>query len=76
MANKMGRPQKLQDMRISTHLHITGRNIEAMTEYVNERKKECRDYSRSDFANEAFERYLAELDAPANIREGDGENQD
>jgi hypothetical protein len=58
---QMGRPKKLKDRRATVTFYITGSLLDTVDEYVDGRKAENRDYSRSDFANEAFQRYLREL---------------
>lgn len=57
----MGRPKKLKEDRKIFSIYLNKSTLEAMDEYVHQRKGEDPGYSRSDFMNEAAEHYLAAL---------------
>ena len=58
---KMGRPRKLTDRRVSVMVYFSGDTLEVLDDYIYKRKAENKDYSRSDFVNEAVSKYLNEL---------------
>ena len=56
-----GRPLKGKDRRVSVAVYVTGSTLDAIEEYVAERQQTERTYSRSDFVNEALEKYMRGL---------------
>lgn len=54
----MGRPKKLTEERKTFTIYLGDSNRKAMDEYVYQRQRETKGYSRSDFLNEAVEYYL------------------
>ena len=57
----MGRQRKLKEKRIRIGSYFDESTVEAMDEYVFKQKKERREYSRSDFVNEAVVNELKRL---------------
>ncbi|MDR3349479.1 MAG: hypothetical protein LBO03_07750 [Acidaminococcales bacterium] len=57
----LGRPKKSKDRRIGINCYIAGSLLDAMDEYVAERQRKNKGYSRSDFFNEALEKHMRDL---------------
>jgi hypothetical protein len=61
--SQMGRPKKSRERRIGVNSYIAGGILDMTDDYVAERQKTSRGYSRSDFINEALAQRLKDLGA-------------
>jgi cobalamin-dependent methionine synthase I len=58
---KLGRPTKGKGRRIELSVYVSNSTIDTVEAYVAERQQTERNYSRSDFFNEAAEKHLQAL---------------
>ena len=58
----LGRPLKGKDRRLQIGVYVAGSTLDIVDNYINKQQETVkRQYSRSDFVNEALELYLGEL---------------
>lgn len=67
----LGRPRKGKDRRLQIGVYLPGSLVDIIDEYAENRQAELgKQYSRSDFINEAVEKHMRELGI------WDGEDED
>jgi hypothetical protein len=59
--SQMGRPKKSKDRRIQMSFYIPTGVMDTIADYVEERQRTAKGYSRSDFINEAIEKHMRDL---------------
>ncbi|MDR1687455.1 MAG: hypothetical protein LBS21_02440 [Clostridiales bacterium] len=57
----LGRPIKGKDRRMQIAIYVSVSALDTIDAYVEERHREKRSYSRSEFFNEAIEKHMKDL---------------